>query len=415
MDYTKYYKAREEILEIMSIDLLGPLSKDEIICDEWPLDYYIVGKLYPRQNDADDVIQSPADDCGELDEEDNISLSNSRNPSSFGLSISLNENATYFEVHAKAAKYELIDRIEAQGKLQFEDKAYKSNALFWKRKQLDIPIIKIDVESLNKGKSLKLSISENLSLNILLHKIYPDGSKTITVTMLNESYNSQDYATECVNSFFQPEILITSKEKNAFGDVRRNVDIDVDPEIKELNMLYSSVFDYASGYGCAADWKTDDEGNVLFLKTDFLPQHEVRQMMPTSNFKHDVLGMKYLSEQPSDKVIAGLKQLTDMYETWISEQEEKVKLLDNSHHASAYTNLQKCRLTNELLNKSIEELRNPIVFKAFSLANKAMFKQRKKMLKNTNKNENDEAIKWYPFQLSFFLKEIYSYTQPDSD
>ena len=43
MDYTKYYEARGKIVEIMGRDLLGPVSKDEIIFGDRPLEYYILG------------------------------------------------------------------------------------------------------------------------------------------------------------------------------------------------------------------------------------------------------------------------------------------------------------------------------------------------------------------------------------
>ena len=53
MDYRDYYEARDIVTEILKKDFLGPLSDDEIICDERPLDYYIVGKLYPQSSGAD--------------------------------------------------------------------------------------------------------------------------------------------------------------------------------------------------------------------------------------------------------------------------------------------------------------------------------------------------------------------------
>lgn len=414
MDYSKYYEARDQVIEIMKKDLLGPLDENEIICDERPLDYYIVGKLYPRQSDADNVSQSSTDDCGVLDEEDNISLCNGHNPSSFGISFSLNNGTTCFMISSKAAKYKLIERSNAQEILGFEDKAYKSKAYFWQRTSLDIKDIKIDVFDLMQGKASKYVVADNLTISVLLHKTYSDGSKIVTVTMINEAFVESDYVNECVNSIFQPEISIKSNEYNVFGDVRRNISTNDNPEIKELNMLYSKVLDYASGHGCAVNWEADEKGIIFKLKTDFLPTFEVKQMMPTERFQHSVLGMKYLSEESAEKVIDGLKQLTSMYENWILKQKETIKQLDSHHLDFAMANIKKCERTLVLLNKSIDELRNPTVFRAFSLANKAMFLQRRKMLQNNQKYENDEKIKWYPFQLAFFLQEIYSFAKPNS-
>lgn len=78
MDYQKYYEAREIIKEILEKDLLGPLTVDEVIKD-YPIVYYIVGKLYP-QNCPNIVERSSSEDIGDLDEENNITLDNSWGP-----------------------------------------------------------------------------------------------------------------------------------------------------------------------------------------------------------------------------------------------------------------------------------------------------------------------------------------------
>ena len=41
MDFTKYYEAREKIIEIMGKDLLGPLAENEVIFGDRPLEYYV--------------------------------------------------------------------------------------------------------------------------------------------------------------------------------------------------------------------------------------------------------------------------------------------------------------------------------------------------------------------------------------
>ena len=53
-DYSKFYEARKIITDILRDDLIGPVKKDEIL-PELPTQYYIMGKLYP-QNDEGDVI-----------------------------------------------------------------------------------------------------------------------------------------------------------------------------------------------------------------------------------------------------------------------------------------------------------------------------------------------------------------------
>lgn len=409
VDYTKYYEARNIVLEVMSKDLLGPIASEEIICEERPLEYYILGKLYPSENDLDiSLQQSSSEDCGELDDESGISLDNCKNPSSFGITFALNANAKTFDIYPEAAKYVLIPFEEAKNVLGFEDDKYKKDANFWKRTQLEINSIKVDIQELLVGKVKRISIDGNLVLNVLLHKVYDDGTKTVTVTMINTNPGTKEYVQECLRAYFQPSIKITSEYKEAFVDVRRNVHLSKNPEIKELNMLYSDVFDYASGHGCAVNWEIEN-GNVESLYTLFLPKYEVRQMKPSAKFKGDIVKMKYLATASKDEIKFGLCELINAYEAWIEELKCKSTQLFDVHKEAARLNIDKCINTKDTLKKSVEALNDPNVLKAFRLANKAMFLQRKQGLINTGKYTTDEEIRWYPFQLAFFLQEIISF------
>lgn len=420
MDFQKYYEAKNIITEIIRKDLMGPVDENEIICDERPVDYYITGKIYPRDMDIQTQMQSPSEDCGEFDDEEGISLNNSRYPSSFGLSFSLCKAATEFTVIPGAAKYYLITGEEAQEKLNFKEGKYRKEARFWQRSKLNLSPIKITIGELSEGKPIKVFIFDNLLIYILLHKIYSDGSKTISVTMINEEKSDNDYLEDCLKTIFQPEICITSEYRNAFRDVRRNIqtvrdpDNDFNVEVAELSMLYSKVGDYASGHGCAVNWDFDETGAVTVLKTEFLPEYELRQMMPSAHFKHKILGMKYLFEASHSDIISGLNSLLLSYGEWIGKTEMEAKKMASVHRDSATRNLTKCRATLKILRSSIDALSDADIFRAFVLANKVMFMQRKQILVNNKKFECDEKIQWYPFQLAFFLQEIVSFADTGS-
>jgi hypothetical protein len=418
MDYTEYYNARSKIIEIMEKDLLGPLSENEIICDERPLDYYLVGKLYPQQSDADDLSKMSSDDCGNLEEEDIISLCNGYNPSSFGVSFSLNKGIDSFIITGNVSQYIKIEREIAQNSLKFDDKTYKKSAHFWQRKPIPIPEILININDLRKGDIKRIPICNMLNFSILFHKEYPDGTKTFTVSMINENKTNnkvrEAYVQDCINSFFQPYIKIIAASNNTFGDVRRNVHLNDDPEIRELNMLYSKVHNYASGHGCAVNWVLNNDGNVQQINTSFLPTHEIKLMMSTEKYiNNPILQMKYLSEARSETIIERFGELISDYFAWIAKQ-RKLAFDSGMDLKVANKNLDICEETANLLKKSIELFNDKDVFKAFSLANLAMFEQRKRSLINTGKYESDGKITWYPFQLAFFIKELYSIAKVDS-
>ena len=96
-------------------------------------------------------------------------------------------------------------------------------------------------------------------------------------------------------------------------------------------------------------------------------------------------------------------------------KETECIMLSDKHHLAASKNIQKCRNTLETLKSSINVLKDKTAFEAFALANEAMLWQRKQILKHDKKIIPDEEIKWYPFQLAFFLQEIISLVRPNSE
>ena len=103
MDYQKYYEAREIVKEILEKDLLGPLTTNETIND-YPIMYYISGKLYP-QNCQYVIDHSEPENIGDIEEEQNIALDNGRVPASMGLSFALSKSAKEIYISARAALY----------------------------------------------------------------------------------------------------------------------------------------------------------------------------------------------------------------------------------------------------------------------------------------------------------------------
>ena len=110
MDYSKYYEARDIVKTIISKDLLGPLSEDEIIND-YPVSYYVVGKLYP-QNCGITVDRSSSEDIGNTEEEQTVALDEGRVPASMGISFALRKGSTEFSISAKAVLYKNMEELD---------------------------------------------------------------------------------------------------------------------------------------------------------------------------------------------------------------------------------------------------------------------------------------------------------------
>ena len=395
MDYNNYYKAREIVKEILEKDLLGPLTEYEEIND-YPIMYYVVGKLYPQ--DCRFVIeQSNSEDLGSTEEEQNIAMDDGKVPASMGISFALTKSAHEFSISAQSALY-----------LAAEETDEKTKKPLWKRNPIELPEQTVLVRDLLEQKQMEFWIDEALKLVIILHKEYSDGSKTVTATLINTNQQHKNESRPWVNqhTYFQPEIVVKGNQ-SVFTDIRKNVKISKNKEIQEMEMLYSKHRNYVTGHGCAADYKVDDDNLILY--TSLLPIFELKQMMPSQRSKSKLLSMQYLANTPKYQLIDELRNWTLEYQDWINSCIEKIKDIDAEYQEIALQNMSKCRLTLDTIIRSIESMKDETVYRAFKYANEAMCLQRKRMLQNKGVTIEDGSIRWYPFQLAFFLQEVISF------
>lgn len=398
MDYSKYYEARDIVKTIISKDLLGPLSEDEIIND-YPVSYYVVGKLYP-QNCGITVDRSSSEDIGNTEEEQTVALDEGRVPASMGISFALRKGSTEFSISAKAALYKNMEEL---------DKVTKKP--LWKRNAAEMDFQTVLVSDLKAQHKIEYLVDTELKLVIMLHKIYPDGGMTVTATLVNANKKSSRESRFWVNqhTYFQPEIVVKGNAA-FFTDIRKNVKLSVNKEALEMEMLYSKYRNYVTGHGCAARFTFDEEN--LIIQTTCLPEYELKQMMPQQNTSSRILSMKYLSQVKKDILISELSQWLDEYKVWIEKiKEQRIPI---EYVKSAEDNINRCIATYETIKKSIACFSDEKVYKSFIYANEVMFMQRKQTLSNKGIGVADDQIRWYPFQLAFFLQEIVSFAIPSA-
>ena len=119
MNYSEYYKARKTIIDIVKEDLLGPLTESEELT-EYPVSYYLIGKIYPRniaKIEDEDLLINDTDEL--LEEEDAIVLGNEQYPSSMGYTFCVEESTEAFTVECSVGYYQFDD----------ESKKWKRNGL----------------------------------------------------------------------------------------------------------------------------------------------------------------------------------------------------------------------------------------------------------------------------------------------
>lgn len=414
--YDKYYEARNIIADILRTDFIGPVFEDEILT-EFPVQYYIMGKLYPQGNTGGilDYARNPVLENGIESYDASISLSNQRNPSSCGITFALKSGVTTIVLSGTYAFYEPIVFENAQDYgidvLKWKDSENHPKIL-WKRRgysfeiEVDLPIVKV---------SNPISLEAGIQLQIFTHTVLKSGERIVTVVMLNtnisQSEEPEDKARLCA---FQTGLRISGSDKKAiFADTNLKSNISVDEELLELEMLYSDVHCYAQGHGCSVTWDMSNT-DPLWIEISWMASYTLKQMMASKIENQSVLSMNYLATADPADVCLSLKTFAESYCHWIDEIREKCRELPECFKTEAERNVEKCYSAYHRIMNSIELLSDSTAFQAFQLANEAMLMQRHQTLIKGKREYDAEKVLWYPFQLAFVLHEISSFINPES-
>lgn len=331
--------------------------------------------------------------------------------------------------------------------------AYKKGELLlgrlWKRVKIEPKIVEVNLTEVNIDESkeypLDLNQDDNSIVTCFYKKIYETHYgkfiKILLANRLNHPKNKFSFSNEQLNrnSIFQGEISITG---TTFLPYKQLSEINpFDEELNLINFQYRKEHSFAIGHGCAVTW--NDEKNPTELKTTFLPEVDIKNYSNAfkvdfpENLK-DITELKKLSiwsDLDKSTIIQKLKLFAQEYKNWITEQEKTTA--EDNYKKPLNTILEKQNKTYERLIKNIDFLNeNKVAFKAFLLANTAMYIQMLISNKDLFGNKGIELSEiksdfeynsldffknhtfkpnYRPFQLAFFLLNIESSINEDSD
>lgn len=273
---------------------------------------------------------------------------------------------------------------------------------------------------------------------VALRRQISDDIWSVTVMLVNGLEESPSKAQHCI---FQAKIEISSRN-NGFIFVESNPNPDssiLDAEEQSLDLLYRHKKIYGTGLGTSVNWEINDEG-MGSIWNDFFPVTEIPSMsfsLPRNDLLEDrELSMKYLSDlDTSDKgtKLASMRSLVDLYRKWVEELEATAVTLDSRFASAAASNICECKRAYERMYAGIDTLcNNDNAYRAFLLANRAMFMQRihiamqsdmaktdadrypgdeeisDRIYRMDYSQEDDTNCRWRPFQIAFLLMDINS-------
>ena len=417
-----------------------------------PLLEYMTGVLIPKSVKAtmeeDDNLDPDSEattegmglgseDDDTDDEEFEISVPSELDPrlrsKSFGISFFIKSKHPTFQTCITWARY--FENIQEKDE---EDKTDKS----WTREPYTDEIRTFDVINDDFSKPITIFKDETIGGKIELYirsvKQEEEDTYLVHLSLINDLYhNPENKVAQAYSCIFQPSIRVNLGEGSEIPNMeQKNEEEDV------LHFIYQDRHIKAFGHMCSAVWREIDYMNKLSLetlwpdglyfskldstdssyekfiepdiRTEFVPLYP----MPISSFDIKDPDNKVL-EFPAEKLSEAwnneqideiLNPLINSYSHWIEKQkEEKNKLTDNYKELTDKI-ISKQENAIDRMKKGLKLIKEDEKTKlAFCFANKAIELQSK-----WTRGE-DTVFKWRPFQIAFFLMNIESIVNEDSE
>jgi hypothetical protein len=416
------YSERRKAVDYISKQLLGPvgLEDEKLELADKPHQRYLLGTLYPRDSEKEDVLNTENQDstntATDSDQEDDSPMSTffQRLPASIGISFYI-EGTDDIELNIWGATYDK-SKEDINDKEDQKEKKLKS---MWARTPL---ASKETPEIVTLTKDSKVNVLDNRATIQSVWRPMGNGY-LITVTLINKKSQQPEEKLKPEDCIYQVgfKCILNSGKIKKYPSISR---LSFDEEEEELELQYKNKTLFAIGHGCSVIWDINTK-DIKSVETSWIPEVEMKgidfKIDSLEGKKNDVLSLRYLSKE-SDDLIPNLNLFLKGYELW-SKNFAKYNVDKKFINAKARI-LARIDLAIQRIQDGINLIRDDDnVRKSFHMANEAMLKQMvyasnsKERERNSSfeKPKFDKNERWRPFQLAFQLLIIESLVNPNSN
>jgi hypothetical protein len=427
-EYEDHYRFRDELIDRLRADVMGPVGGVDEVLDEDPATAYVVGVLYPQQEDG----RRPVDDEQDFDEsagsdarddmpDEGVPLANRVKPSAMGITFAVDlAVAEEVAVVVSAARYVAID---VQGEVirprRPERRADDEYGLRWRRSGMESPPIRFDV-SRPGDHGRRIPGLAGAQLVVRCRERDADGMVSVTATLVNSARAERGDLLDA-SCIFQPQLVVRAPDAGAAFAHRRQSTAPGE-EMLRSDMLYRHAPLFAVGHGCAAAWNWEapargavgagDGARTDEVRTSVVPVHEL--LLTDADPAIDVPTMRWLAEADRAMVVLRLRELVASYRSWIEGPlaRERAQLVGGRFDSVADMHVEACDAAYHRMSAGIDLLADstrPEIWEAFRLANLAMSRQRARTVwfRHGRDGEPDTSSpRWHAFQLGFVLLSL---------
>ncbi|MER5650679.1 helicase-related protein [Streptosporangium sp. NPDC002524] len=403
--------ARDEVLDYLRRQLVGPADGDRELIEVPPDRRYLMGTLYPQDEDRQELslfsAEEPDGTGPEMPNEENVADgadplpgANAWLPSSLG--ISLFTDATQLQVVCRAARYV----------------THPGSRRTWQREPLPDEEITVSLDTRERP------VFGGRGLVRVRWRVFA-GRRLVTVALVNAAEAIKQIPGVRTPPKWDDMLFQVSLEAGPVdGEILPYPSVQLtsrDEEEQELRLQYLHAVTHAVGHSCAVDELADAKGRTVGLRSQVLPVADVPKVKPAGPLKAPTLRLArlYNLDLPDHVLKAELREFVAGYRAWY-EAQIKIKLPPWGADAADRI-LWRLRVAVERMEAGVEELfTDPTgdALRAFKAANHAMHLQmrhseadlagrRRPRAKAAPVDPKPkETASWHPFQLAFFLLSV---------
>lgn len=461
------FEAREEFVDLLRLNLLGPRLGEAEVLTQSPRDAYLVGALAPSSlepavvsgkvqiapADGTDeaaqrlaladpssqrgvVVEAEEDNEDETEDADDSGVKTVKkglmSPSSMGIRFQLPADVEVVQVAASWGRYSSsTPASELLSETTVGVPPKKPRPIYQREPFRIVEPLRLD--SIEPGVTKRVSLSPPVILQVDKYT-QSDGTQLIELAMCNDLPTSAKIP--LYDWLFQTRLEVSGVDGSAIflpshDYIVEDIASHLDDEEKALALQYRNRLEFAVGRTCSVSWTVDaGSRRARSVETEWLPIAEISQTQAPS--MNDVeLDMGVLSQLGSDEVVGALMPMVDGYASWLIDQRQNTSDLPQNLRQTAGTLVDEAEFARHRLAKGIQYLAdNENAMECFRFMNAAMRDQRfqsqvaqarasgEGLSLEGSKNYvlNDPTFKapaWRAFQLAFILMQIPSMVEPN--
>ncbi|WP_053637930.1 DISARM system helicase DrmA [Streptomyces sp. NRRL F-4707] len=459
------WTARENLVDILERELLGPANGLDEILDGVPDSAYLIGRIAPVRltagqddpgeagsddaatdvGDAVDAAESrgvpltAVDDSSASSDEDEVEDQPQKRglmiPASMGLRFQIPDDLNEFTVTASWGTYEPVKEKRGEGTKGGGDEGAAPAPALRRFQRTPHAIAKaIKVADLKPSRTTEFVLKDKVLLRVDRYDDSERGCRLIEVALCNDRETPRKIPVEAW--LYQTKLSVSAGGAEVFlpvNDVLLDTREEQDDELRRLRLQYRNRLEFAHGRTCSVDWEVAEGARrASEVWTTWLPVSETPQTA-AEEIGAAMLDMRKLQEAPTDELRRGLEPIVAGYTAWLDGEKERAEALPEHLRSEGLDAVTEARRVQAQLEEGLKHLLgDKEALRCFRFMNRVMADQRvQSQVAERRASRPEESIdeareaileekgalahSWRTFQLAFVLMQLPLLSDPAAE